>query len=171
MEQAATVSKTSPWKSPLLFITLSYLWFLSISGFALFFGRPFLSPVALLARAHWLLGLVGLLPYLAYQIAHYKRVQHYHGQILYQVGLCLLGCTFLTVITGVALIWINEGTRTLALAHVMTSFALLILLVSHLALVTRQSLRRVHASMYYKQLLQTLALPVLLGLVGTLILL
>ncbi|MBX7145352.1 MAG: hypothetical protein K1X79_12945 [Oligoflexia bacterium] len=162
-EQQGRSMSTNSWRSLLLQATLTYLWFLSVSGFALFFARPFLASSTNMAQAHWLLGIAGLLPYSVYQLRHYRHVRSYTGQVHYQVGLCLLGSTLLTIITGIALIWVQDGSDALALAHVMTSFALLILLVAHLALVIRLNLRRASANQIGPSIRSSLVLPVIIG--------
>ncbi|MCH8018731.1 hypothetical protein IH785_02650 [candidate division KSB1 bacterium] len=65
----------SKWKSPLLLIVFSFLFFESLSGFLLFFFGQFLRSSTALATVHWILG-----------IAAYYRMRFTSGNTISRLG-------------------------------------------------------------------------------------
>ncbi|MCH7673760.1 hypothetical protein IH879_02260 [candidate division KSB1 bacterium] len=105
LKNGKTKRPLSKWKSPLLLIVFSFLFFESLSGFlAVFFGQ-FLRSSTALATVHWILGIAALLPYAIYQWQHYFAVRKYAAQFHYKIGLFSFLTICVVIISGFPLVF------------------------------------------------------------------
>ncbi|MCH8954808.1 hypothetical protein IIA28_05740 [candidate division KSB1 bacterium] len=95
----------SKWKSPLLLIVFSFLFFESLSGFLAVFLGQFLRSSTALATVHWILGIAALLPYAIYQWQHYFAVREYAAQFHYKIGLFSFLTICVVIISGFPLVF------------------------------------------------------------------
>lgn len=133
------------WSSALLRFFIALLLFESLTGFSIFFlGRylPFSHEIFL---AHWVLGF-SLIPLsLIYLWNHYQRIQSLPKQLIYQLGVLSFYTLFMTIFTGIPLIWQNESNawyQALDLMHLFFSSLFLVVLPTHLFLLLRRFLLR-----------------------------
>jgi uncharacterized membrane protein len=130
------------WRSPLVVLALASLTFALVSGSVLlFFGsREYWG------LTHWLLAMVGLLPYALYQLRHYLRVRQYVQQTHYRVGLHAFFMICGTVLTGLALLLplAADGMAyaVMDLAHMFFGFVFTLLVSTHLTLVALLTVSR-----------------------------
>lgn len=128
------------WRSPLLLATMTGFVFALLSGSLLLFfgswigeaGRSFWGYV------HWVLGLVGLVPYAVYQLRHYLRVRRYVQQTHYRVGLHAFFAICVAFVSGLLLVTpLERGTTAWSVTdgvHMFFAFTFTILLSAHLTL-------------------------------------
>ena len=128
------------WRAPLLNLVFNLLMFESLSGFLLFFTRGFLPNPDLLGEIHWWAGVAFAVPYSIYQWRHYSRVRGFKDVLQYQVGLSSFFTMAAVIVSGVVLYFLTRGATAYTivdLVHIMTGFAFLILISTHLVLVYR----------------------------------
>lgn len=130
-------------KSPLLLIVLALILFETLTGFGLFFLRLFLPDTKIIAKLHWYVGLLLCGFYIYYQIQHYLLNKHLSKSLTFKFGLALAAAVLLTNITGVALYFSGISNQLFDIGHVVTGFALLVLLAGHLALALKAFFIRV----------------------------
>lgn len=129
-------SRQTRWRSPLLWAVIALFVFLNFSGFALFFARPWISNSQALGNLHIIAGIITLLPYGVYQMAHVRRVQGFRGLAHYKLGLCTMASFLLASLSGAWMI--DPGvSQFVKLLHLMSSFAFLVFLTAHLIAVAR----------------------------------
>ena len=147
--EAADSDRQRRWRAPLVTVVIYLLMFESLSGFVLFFFGPFVGDIAGLGALHWWLGVGFLGPYGIYQLRHYLRVRNQAGRFHFRVGLSTFLLMTTVIISGV-LMWFAESRTSnyygwVDLTHIMVSFALLIMLSSHLVLVFKVGRRQEQA--------------------------
>jgi hypothetical protein len=137
------------WRSPLLHLTLALVVFLSVGGFAIFFG-PFSAYNEYGVLLHTAVGALFLVPYVVYQYRHFALTWRRPLNHVLLLGYTGGGALLVAVVSGVALTLqaalggrIGYGWR---LAHIVSGFALVPLLGLHVglawALRRRESLGR-----------------------------
>jgi hypothetical protein len=144
MKDQVTKLSGSRWRAPLLWIVLGSFAFGILSGFGLFFLRPYLGAKTVVASAHWIGSLVTTFPYVYYQFLHYRRVRRFHAQLHYRIGLGTLFAWVVMVISGALLIQFGEApiSASINLVHILSSFAFTVFIAGHLVLVARLALIR-----------------------------
>ena len=75
------------WRAPLVVLALTALSYALVSGSVLLFFGSFVASREYWGFTHWLLAMIGLVPYALYQLRHYLRVRQYVQQTHYRVGL------------------------------------------------------------------------------------
>jgi hypothetical protein len=134
------------WRSPLVVLALASLAFALVSGSVLLFFGSFVASREFWGLTHWLLAMVGLLPYALYQLRHYLRVRQYVQQTHYRVGLHSFYMVCGTVLTGLALLLplAADGTAytVMDLAHMFFGFVFTLLVSAHLTLVALLTVSR-----------------------------
>jgi phosphotransferase system glucose/maltose/N-acetylglucosamine-specific IIC component len=153
-DQAAGTARGAPdaidqirrWRSPLVVLALGGLSFALVSGSVLLFFGSFVESRDYWGLTHWLLAMVGLLPYALYQLRHYLRVRQYVQQTHYRVGLHSFYMICGTVLTGLALLLplAVGGTAytVMDLAHMFFGFVFTLLVSAHLTLVALLTVSR-----------------------------
>ncbi|MFO1426094.1 MAG: hypothetical protein U1F11_03795 [Steroidobacteraceae bacterium] len=178
---SATDAQLQRWRAPLLWVSLGLFAFGALSGIWLFFFGGFIDARARLGLGHWLLSLALLGPCAIYLLRHWLRVRGgAGGRAHYRVGLAAFFAIVVVLLSGLPLIlWPpgSGGTWGLVndLAHVVSSFVLVILLVAHLVLVTRVTLGRggsntASALFGARTVRLALIVPLALGLLATVLL-
>lgn len=109
---------------------------LIVSGFGLFFARPWIQDPTALGGAHLYLALAVLLPYWTYQRAHLRRVTKLSSQLHYKLGLLSMWTFVLSGLSGGWIVAPDPG-GIIRLTHLMSSFAFMVLLITHLIVVAR----------------------------------
>jgi len=132
----ANYSPLTPWYSKLLWATLAFLLFEMVTGFALFFLRPFLSSPDAFGQLHTIVSLVSLVAVWFYIVRHYKRVKYFASTLHYWLGVLTLTAFVIVAFSG-AWIWTPQKSTVMDLVHVVGGFAFMVLLASHLTLVIR----------------------------------
>ena len=132
-------ARNARWKSLLLWSVLLSFIYLTLTGFALLFARPWLGSWPGVSWTHWLAGLACLVPYTAYQLSHYARVKQLSAQLHYKLGLLSFYSFLASCISGTIIIE-APASQIVSLVHIMTSFAFLIFIVAHLVIVLRLAL-------------------------------
>lgn len=134
------------WRSPLVVLALTALSFALVSGSVLLFLGSFVASREFWGFTHWLLAMLGLLPYALYQLRHYLRVRQYVRQTHYRVGLQAFFLVCGTVLTGLALLLpLAAGGLSytvLDLAHMFCGFVFTLLVSAHLTLVALLTVSR-----------------------------
>lgn len=160
-----TIAAAARWRAPLLCVVLAVLYLLSFTGFARFFARPIVPES--LGPAHLWIGVATLLPLAVYQIGHVRRALPFWGAFHFWLGVGAMATFLLTVLSGlIEPIFGDTPQGTIMLAHVLASFAFLIVLSAHLAVVGwREMARRTVTSAFLWR--RSVLLPGALGLFGT----
>ncbi len=133
------------WRAVPLWLSLAGFSFGTWTGAALLFFGAFLPERQRLIDWHWIAGLAMLAPYSIYQLRHYLRVRGWTGRAHFNVGLATFCSVVALLLSGIPLIFMQTGGtwfEALDLAHILVSFAFLILICAHLALVTRLTLAK-----------------------------
>ena len=158
------------WFSPLLTGVLAALYFLTFTGFARFFA-PAAVPSSV-GSVHLWAGIVFLLPYALFQIAHGRRVWRYRGAFHFWLGIASAATLLLTVATGIVFPLIADSSGLVLLSHVLLSFAFLIVIAAHLAVVAARALPRLGtAGMSKRSLWLALVIgPACVALIGGVVL-
>jgi Na+/melibiose symporter-like transporter len=143
---ATLINKTdkefSAWRSSLLWLTLFFLAFESVSGFGLFFFRPFFPDPATIGQFHTLVSLGSLVVIWAYLVRHYQRVRFFSSTLHYRLGILSLACFVIVALSG-AWIWLpTHDVAIMDLIHIVSGFGFMVLLAGHLTLVIRLNLQR-----------------------------
>ena len=132
----------SRWRSKLLWLTLLFIAFEIISGFGLFFLKPFLANPERLGQIHTLVSLASLLVIWIYLLSHYRRVRHFSATLHYRLGLLSMCCFVLVAFSGVW-IWLPKmDISIMNLIHIVSGFGFMVLLAGHLTLVISLAMQR-----------------------------
>ena len=153
------------WRAPLLWGVFAALYLLTFTGFARFFARPLVPED--LGSAHLWVGVATLLPYSVYQLRHFRRAWRYRGAFHFWLGVGAMATFLLTVLSGVIEPLFGDTPQgTVMLAHVLASFAFLIILSAHLAVVGWREVARRTVTMPCIWSASVFR-PGVLGLIGT----
>ncbi len=145
-DPSESLAQLRRWRAPLVMLALVGLSFALVSGSVLLFFGSFVERRDFWSLTHWLLAMLGLLPYALYQLRHYLRVRQYLQQTHYRVGLHAFYMIVGTVLTGLALLLpIAAGGLSYTivdLAHMFFGFVFTLLVSAHLTLVALLTVSR-----------------------------
>ncbi len=134
------------WRAPLVVLALTALSYALVSGSVLLFFGSFVASREYWGFTHWLLAMIGLVPYALYQLRHYLRVRQYVQQTHYRVGLHSFFMICGTVLSGLGLLLplaVDGTTYTVMdLAHMFFGFVFVLLVSAHLTLVALLTMSR-----------------------------
>lgn len=93
------------------------------------------------SELHWIIGLIFFVPYVKYQIDHYRGNLKFAAQLHYKIGLATLASVIIVSISG-ALLLVKPTSQLIDMLHILSGFAFLVCIAAHLALVIRLRLLR-----------------------------
>jgi Cytochrome c554 and c-prime len=131
-------SREAEWRRRLAALVLAWLAFESLSGLSIYL-LPFSVPNQWMVLVHTLVGLLALVPALAYQVRHLAVYWDRPRSAIKILGYLSTGATLVAIVSGVVLTWqALLGTRisyAWDLAHVISTFALIAFTAPHVVLI------------------------------------
>ena len=126
--------KTQEWQQPLLRVVSGLLVFETVSGLAIYL-LPFSVSTQMTVLVHTAAGIVFVLPYLWYQLRHWRRYRSIRLSHVVLTGYFSMLASVALVVSGIVLTWqALFGTkigRAWDLVHVVATFALIASVVPH----------------------------------------